>query len=144
MKASNSLRYFSKLIFLLLALAAPAAFANESELVLPRENVSFNFAGHPLSSDFILISGLVVAGLGILFGLGIYMGLKKLPAHKSMLDVSALIYGTCKTYLLQQAKLLLMLEVLIACTMGYYFGILQHKGAGTVALILMWSLVGIA
>ena len=130
-------------LFLLTALAAPCAFANESDLVLPRENVTFHFAGYPLSSDAILLLGLAVAALGVLFGLSIFAGLKKLPAHRSMLEVSTLIYGTCKTYLLQQAKLLLALEALIACTMAYYFGVLQGKSVSTVALILMWSVIGI-
>jgi len=128
----------------LTALATPYAVADESQLILPRANVPFNFAGHSLSSDTILILGLVISTLGILFGLSIFLGLKKLPAHRSMLEVSTLIYGTCKTYLMQQAKLLLGLELLIAGTMTYYFGILQHKSAATVALILMWSVIGIA
>ena len=136
--------FLSRMLFLLIALVAPAAFADESELVLPRTNVTFNFAGYPLSSDVILIGGLVVAVLGMVFGLSIFFSLKKLPAHKSMLDVSTLIYGTCKTYLLQQAKLLVVLELLIAGTMTYYFAVLQHKDGMTVALILMWSVIGIA
>ena len=124
-----------------------ASASSDSDLPLPaqaaRDLISFNFAGYQLGGDMILIIGLVVALLGILFGLTEYLGLKKLPAHKSMLDVSTLIYSTCKTYLFQQAKLLLALEVLIGGTMVYYFGVLQGKSAPTVALIIAWSLVGI-
>ena len=124
-----------------------ASASSDSDLALPaqaaRDLISFNFAGYQLGGEMILIIGLVVALLGILFGLTEYLGLKKLPAHKSMLDVSTLIYSTCKTYLFQQAKLLLALEVLIGGTMVYYFGVLQGKSAPTVALIIAWSLVGI-
>jgi K(+)-stimulated pyrophosphate-energized sodium pump len=141
---STLAKALAKLLLLPALLAAgPAAFASEADLKLPRENVQFTFAGHALSSDAILLGGLIVAALGIVFGLVIQAGLKKLPAHRSMLDVSTLIYGTCKTYLFQQAKLLLLLEVLIAGTMTYYFAVLQHKDLSTVALILMWSLIGI-
>ena len=124
-----------------------ASASSDSDLALPaqaaRDLISFNFAGYQLGGEMILIIGLVVALLGIVFGLTEYLGLKKLPAHKSMLDVSTLIYSTCKTYLFQQAKLLLALEVLIGGTMVYYFGVLQGKSAPTVALIIAWSLVGI-
>jgi len=126
-----------------------AAFAGgESDLALPslveRAKIPFDFLGLTLSGDQILTMGLVVALLGMIFGLIEYLGLKKLPAHKSMLDVSTLIYSTCKTYLFQQAKLLLGLELLIGSTMVYYFGWLQGKDAPTVALIIAWSLIGIA
>ena len=123
------------------------ALAGESDLILPNaeaRKITFDFLGLTLGGNEILTIGLVIAALGMLFGLVEYFGLKKLPAHKSMLEVSTLIYSTCKTYLFQQAKLLLMLEVLIGGTMVYYFGWLQHKDAPTVALIIMWSLIGIA
>ena len=123
------------------------ASASESDLLLPstaaRAAIKFDFLGLNLLGGEILTIGLVISVLGMLFGLMEYLGLKKLPAHKSMLDVSTLIYSTCKTYLFQQAKLLLMLEVFIGGTMVYYFGWLQHKDAATVALIIAWSLVGI-
>ena len=123
------------------------ASASESDLVLPdaaaRAKITFDFLGLQLGGEAILSIGLAVAFLGLVFGLVEYLGLKKLPAHKSMLDVSTLIYSTCKTYLMQQAKLLLGLEVLIGGTMVYYFGWLQGKDAPTVALIIAWSLIGI-
>jgi len=124
------------------------ASASESDLVLPdaatRALSNFHFPGFSLGSEMILWIGLVVALLGMVFGLVEYLGLKALPAHKSMLDVSTLIYSTCKTYLMQQAKLLLGLELLIGGTMVYYFGVLQGKDTPTVALIIGWSLIGIA
>ncbi len=124
------------------------ACAGDADLALPaaaeRAKITFDFLGMPLSGSAILTIGLVIAVLGVLFGLYECAKLRKLPAHKSMLDVSALIYSTCKTYLLQQAKLLLLLEVIIGCTMVYYFGWLQHRTPPTVAMIIGWSLLGIA
>lgn len=143
MKKLTFRSFLSKVLFLLIAMASLPAFGDESELILPRKNIPFTFAGHSITSDTILMLGLVISGLGVLFGLSIFLSLRKLPAHRSMLDVSTLIYGTCRTYLKQQAKLLVGLELLIAATMTYYFGVLQHKDAPTVALILMWSVIGI-
>ncbi len=123
-----------------------ASASGESDLKLPdlaARSIPFDFLGLNVSGGDILTIGLVIAILGMVFGLIEYLGLKKLPAHQSMLDVSTLIYSTCKTYLFQQAKLLLGLEVLIGGTMVYYFGALQHKDAPTVAMIIAWSLIGI-
>ena len=142
---------FSRRISTLAVLAASflptLASASEADLALPtgkaRDLISFHFPGFSLGSGMILSLGLLVALLGIAFGLIEYIGLKKLPAHKSMLEVSTLIYSTCRTYLFQQAKLLALLEILIGGTMVYYFGFLKDKNAATVALIIAWSLVGI-
>lgn len=118
--------------------------ASESDLSLPTDRSAvFHFWGLPVSSEHILWSGLAVAALGILFGWLEYRKLLKLPAHRSMLEISSLIYGTCKTYLLQQGRLILLLEVFIGATMVYYFGFLKHSAASTVLLILIWSLIGI-
>ncbi len=121
------------------------AHASESDLALPADRSAiFQFPGITLSSSSILWIGLLVGLCGIAFGIIEYRKLCKLPAHRNMLEVSKLIYGTCKTYLLQQGKLLLLLEVLVGGTMTYYFGYLKHTNAPTVALILAWSLIGIA
>ncbi len=69
----------------------------------------------------ILLSGLVVCVLGLLFGLWTYTAVKNLPVHKSMADVSAIIYETCKAYLIQQGKFLLILELFIGTVMIAYF-----------------------
>ena len=123
-------------------------FSSESDLMLPgaadRAKITFDFLGFTLGGSAILSIGLIVSVLGVIFGLYECSNLRKLQAHKSMLDVSSLIYSTCKTYLFQQAKLLLGLELLIGGTMVYYFGWLQGKPAPTVALIIGWSLLGIA
>lgn len=122
----------------------PAALAGEMDLALPADRSAvFYFPGFSLTGTGILWIGLAVTLLGMLFGWSEYRKLRALPAHRSMLDVSTLIYGTCKTYLLQQGRLLLLLEVLIGATMIYYFGFLKAATPPTVALILMWSLIGI-
>ena len=75
----------------------------------------------------------------------IYTQLKNLPVHRSMLEISELIYETCKTYLITQGKFILILEVFIGVDhASFYFGVLQHFAPIKVAIILLFSLVGIA
>ncbi len=88
--------------------------------------------------------GLGVCALGMIFGLVIYMQLKNAPVHKSMLDISELIYETCKTYLVTQIRFIMMLEALIGAVIVLYFGVLEHFAAGRVIIILAFSLLGIA
>jgi K(+)-stimulated pyrophosphate-energized sodium pump len=97
--------------------------------------------GHKL-----LLFGIVICIFGLGFGLAIYSHLKNLPVHKSMLDVSELIYETCKTYLFTQGKFLMILWVFIAVVIVMYFGWLApvHPVAVTLPIILIFSLVGIA
>ncbi|MFO0981160.1 MAG: sodium-translocating pyrophosphatase [Planctomycetota bacterium] len=112
----------------------------EAGLVLPNlKDVSF----HGLDGHTLLTAGLVVCALGLLFGLVIYNQLKKLPVHRSMLEISELIYETCKTYLITQGKFILLLEVFIGVIMIVYFGVLQEMQVAKVATILVCSLVGI-
>jgi K(+)-stimulated pyrophosphate-energized sodium pump len=113
----------------------------EANLKLPDlSQVKFlGIDGHTL-----LLLGLVVCFLGLLFGLAIYMQLKKLPVHRSMRDISELIYETCKTYLVTQGKFILILEIFIAVTIILYFGFLLKFEFLRVAIILFFSLVGIA
>ncbi len=102
-------------------------------------SVSFlGMTGHTL-----LLLGLLVCAAGLLFGLVIYKQLKDLPVHSSMLEVSELIYETCKTYLLTQGKFLLILEIFIGFVITLYFGVLMHYEASRVAIILAFSLLGI-
>src|SRR5690606_3909351 len=88
-------------------------------------------------------SGLVVCVLGLIFGLMEFNAIRRLPAHKSMLDISSLIYETCKTYLLQQGKFLIVLQLLIGLCIFYYFWGLLHQPLPVVLLILFWSVLGI-
>jgi K(+)-stimulated pyrophosphate-energized sodium pump len=121
---------------------APHTPGGEANLVLPDlSQVTFlgGIDGHTL-----LLSGLAVSVMGLLFGLMIYAQLKNLPVHGSMRDVSELIYETCKTYLIQQGKFLLVLELFIGAIIAFYFGVLQHFTALKVAVILLFSLIGIA
>jgi K(+)-stimulated pyrophosphate-energized sodium pump len=125
-------------------LAAPCrALANELDLKIPAIDTSYQLFGSTVTGLTLLYIGLGVCVLGMAFGMLMFNQVKNMPAHKSMLDVSNIIYETCKTYLLQQGRLLLVLEVFIAACMVYYFGVLQHMPTGTVALILMWSVIGI-
>ncbi len=83
---------------------------------------------------------------GLLFGLIIYVQLKNLPVHRTMREMSELIYETCKTYLVTQGKFILLLWVFIAVIISLYFGVLAPVGnvAVTLPIILAFSLVGIA
>ena len=97
-----------------------------------------------LDGRTLLMAGLVVCGLGLGFGLMIYMQLQALPVHKSMREVSELIYETCKTYLITQGKFIAVLWAFIAVVMAVYFGALREGfGAGKVATIIVFSVVGI-
>ncbi len=95
------------------------------------------FTGHQ-----ILLSGLVVCVLGLLFGAWTYSNVKKLPVHSSMADISALIYETCKAYLIQQGKFLLILEVFIGFVIVAYFALIGFP-LYRIAIILLFSLIGI-
>jgi K(+)-stimulated pyrophosphate-energized sodium pump len=127
--------------------AAPHQHGGEASLVLP-DFGSTEMMG--ISARNLLLGGLVVSALGFVFGLVIFYQLKNLPVHKSMRDISELIYETCKTYLLTQGKFLLILWVFIALVVGLYFGKLVPFNGGNgmplarVLIILFFSLVGIA
>ena len=114
----------------------------EANLILPDLSQVTFFGG--VDGHTLLLSGLAVAGLGLLFGLMIYAQLQRMPVHQSMLDISELIYETCKTYLVQQGKFLLILEAFIGVIIAVYFGVLQHFTVVKVITILLFSLVGIA
>jgi K(+)-stimulated pyrophosphate-energized sodium pump len=131
----------SALFALLLIAAAPAAAAGgEASLKLP--NLSqVNFLG--IDGHRLLMFGILFCLFGLGFGLVIYMRLRSLPVHRAMREVSELIYETCKTYLLTQGKFLLLLEVFIAIIIVLYFGVLLKFEALRVAIILLFSLVGI-
>ena len=88
--------------------------------------------------------GLLVCLAGAGFGLFMFARLRNLPVHQSMRDVSELIYETCKTYLTTQGKFILLLELFIGAVMVIYFGWLRHYDPQTVAIIVLFSLVGIA
>jgi K(+)-stimulated pyrophosphate-energized sodium pump len=97
-----------------------------------------------LTGSGLLTWGLLVCLAGGLFGAVIYRQLKRLPVHASMLEVSELIYETCKTYLFTQGKFLLVLWALIAAIIVVYFKFLVHFSAGQVGIIVLSSIVGMA
>src|ERR1700675_4329325 len=135
-------------------LSGAAAFAqdktdvgNKASLKLPGLS-SVTFLNGAIDGHKLLLIGIAVCVLGLIFGLVIYSKLKNLPVHKSMLDVSELIYETCKTYLLTQGKFLLILWLFIAVVIVLYFGVLSpvpgKSVAVTLPIILAFSLIGIA
>ncbi|MBV9225673.1 MAG: sodium-translocating pyrophosphatase [Acidobacteriaceae bacterium] len=113
----------------------------EANLRLPDLSQAIFFGG--INGRSLLLSGLIVIALGLLFGLIVYHQLKNLPVHKSMRDISELIYATCKTYLITQGKFLFLLEVVVGVIIVFYFGVLEHFDALKVVVILMFSVLGI-
>ncbi|HYD00016.1 MAG TPA: sodium-translocating pyrophosphatase [Phycisphaerales bacterium] len=128
-------------------LAAPVHQAGgEVNIVLPDftgKVVDVKFLGS-FSGQQLLMIGLVVCMLGMGFAMAIYMQLKSMPVHRSMLEISELIYETCKAYLLRQGKFLLVLWAFVAAAMLAYFKFLVHVSWGDMALIIIFSLIGIA
>jgi K(+)-stimulated pyrophosphate-energized sodium pump len=116
------------------------AGGGEASLIVPDLGQA-QFLG--LNGRSLLMSGLVVCGLGLVFGLVIYVQLRNLPVHQAMREISELIYETCKTYLVTQGKLLLILEAFIGVIIVLYFGFLLHFDAMKVVIILLFSLIGI-
>jgi K(+)-stimulated pyrophosphate-energized sodium pump len=134
--------------------AAPASHAGgEANLVLP-DLGSVDFGG--INGRTLLMSGLLVCALGLGFGMVIFVQLRNLPVHRSMREISELIYETCKTYLITQGKFILILWVFIGIISAIYFGALAatiDPDTGEVvhgfplfkvAVILLFSLIGIA
>jgi len=132
-KCQNSL---SKVIasFAALLLVGVPAFAGEANLIVPEfEGDNFN----------LLLIGIIVSVLGLIWGLIAYGQIKSVKAHKSMTEIGNTIFETCKTYLVQQGKFLIILEILIAVCIAFYFGFLQEMSARNVLVILAASVIGI-
>jgi K(+)-stimulated pyrophosphate-energized sodium pump len=125
------------------ALAQPAEAGGEASLKLP-DLSQISFFNGAIDGHKLLLIGILFCIFGLAFGMAIYMRLKNLPVHRSMREISELIYETCKTYLVTQGKFILLLWVFIAVIILLYFGVLQHMEAMRVAVILGFSLVGIA
>jgi K(+)-stimulated pyrophosphate-energized sodium pump len=129
------------------------AAGGEASLVLPDLSQATFLGG--IGGRALLMWGLVVCALGLLFGIAMYTQLRNLPVHKSMREISELIYETCKTYLLTQGRFLLILWLFIGAIVALYFGALARTvDAGgnivrgfpaiKVIVILLFSLIGIA
>ena len=136
----RSLFRFSAAALFVLTCVSTAA-ASEADLVIP-DLSSQTFLG--LNGRVLLMIGLVISLAGGVFGIMTFIKLRNLPVHRAMRDVSELIYATCKTYLLTQGKFILLLELFIGSVMVIYFGWLRGMPADRVALIVAFSLVGIA
>jgi K(+)-stimulated pyrophosphate-energized sodium pump len=127
------------------ALAEPGG--GEAALKLP-DLSSVSFFGNAINGHNLLLIGILFCVFGLLFGLAMYTHLRNLPVHRSMLEISELIYETCKTYLVTQGKFILVLWAFIAVVIAAYFGWLapvpDKPVAVTLPIILAFSLVGIA
>lgn len=126
-----------KITMALASLVLPIiTFASEADLQMPT-----GFASD--SKTQILYWGFLVVVLGLLFGFWQFSKVRKLKAHKSMLEIGNVIFKTCSTYLKQQGKFLVILFVFIGAAMALYFGVLSHMPFGSVCLILGWTIIGI-
>jgi len=124
-----------KILSLLIVLLLPVlAMASEADLKIP--NLTHG-------QNALLMWGFLICALGLVFGLYQFIRVRNLKAHQSMLDVSKIIFETCKTYLIQQGKFLIYLFLIIAACVAFYFGFLQNSGIGGVLLILSWTVIGI-
>ncbi|HEX9204946.1 MAG TPA: sodium/proton-translocating pyrophosphatase, partial [Candidatus Deferrimicrobiaceae bacterium] len=131
-------KLFPAMAALFLLLLATAAGASEAELVIP-DLAKESFLG--MTGHTLLLYGLVICVLGIAFSLVQFTQIKNLPVHKSMLEISELIYETCKTYLIQQGKFLAILWAFIAAIMVWYFS--RSMDAFKIGIIVIFSIVGI-
>ena len=140
----NFKKFGSLALAMLLTVAFSAsAMASEIDLKVPSLDVAYNIFGWSVTGSQLLFYGMGICVLGMIFGLVEFFSIKKMPAHKLMLNVSNTIYETCKTYMKQQAKLLVVLELFIAACIFYYFFYLNSTPMSKVLTILMWSIFGI-
>ena len=124
-------------------LTTTGAYASEADIRIPDlSKVRFDGLGG-VSGVALMYFGIGMCALGAIFGLVQYKQTKALPVHESMGNVSNIIWETCKTYLLQQGKFLMILWVLIAACMVFYFKGLQGASIGNVIIILLCSILGI-
>ncbi len=129
--------FFKSMFASLLMLICVPSFAGEASLVVP------NIKEASVDSYNLLVIGLIVSIIGVIFGLIEFLRVKKVPVHAKMEEVGNTIFETCKTYLIQQGKFLLALEVLIGLCIAFYFWYLQGMKPSSVFIILGWSVLGI-
>ena len=140
--ASSLLAAIATFLLSGLASAAPETHGGEVDLVVPALG-KVMFLGN-VPGTYLLYGGIGISALGMVFGLVAYKQLEAAAVHRSMLEISELIYETCKTYLVTQMKFILRLEALIAVVIVGYFGFAQQLGVAKVVVILLFSLIGIA
>src|SRR3989442_1236068 len=129
------------MLLLLAQGAQPEHRGGEVNLVVP-DLSRVTFLGG-ISGPSLLMGGLLIALLGMVFGLVIYKRLRDLAVHASMREISELIYETCKTYLQTQGRFLMILEIFIGTAIIFYFGFLQRLEVYRVVIILIFSIIGI-
>ncbi|MDD4003642.1 MAG: sodium-translocating pyrophosphatase [Elusimicrobiaceae bacterium] len=122
------------------ALLGGNAFASEASIKIP-DLGSVDFVG--MSGHSLLVVGIIICLLGIAFGLMQFNQIRLLPVHKSMLEISELIYETCKTYLITQGKFIAILWGFIAVVMVVYFGFMLKFTMLQLSIIIISSIVGI-
>ncbi len=120
----------------------PQAGGGEANLTLP-DLSSATFLG-VLNGKQLLAFGLLIALAGLAFGIVRFAQVKNLPVHKSMREISELIYETCKAYLIQQGKFLLVLWAFIGAVIFVYFKFLANLGWDRVGIVLAFSILGMA
>jgi K(+)-stimulated pyrophosphate-energized sodium pump len=124
-------------------LSGSTVLAGEAQLAIPDLRVGhFNIAGQEISAWNLLFYGALVITGTLSISLYLFYQIKALPAHESMLNISEIIFQTCKTYLIQQGKFLVMLFAIIGSAMTYYFMVLQEEPLETALLVLLFSVVG--
>ncbi len=120
-----------------------AVFASEADLAIPdlHKGAPYTMLGGIRPWDLLFYGACIIAGtLGI--SLFLRHQVKKLRAHESMLKVAETIFQTCRTYLIQQGKFLILLFLFIAAAMTFYFLALKGEGIPTLLLVLLFSVVG--
>ena len=136
--------FSTALLLMMFMLLASPVLAGEADIILPDlSQVTFNIFGGVMSGVSIMYFGIVICFVGLIFAIIQANQTKNMPAHKAMLDVSAIIWETCKSYLAQQGKFLFILWLLIAACMVYYFMGLSHAPFGNMVIILICSILGI-
>jgi K(+)-stimulated pyrophosphate-energized sodium pump len=139
----NNRSWITILLLFVALLASTGAYASEADIHIPDlTQVKFPGLGG-VSGVTLMYLGIGICLIGAVFGLIQYKQTKALPVHESMAKVSHTIWETCKTYLFQQGKFLIILWVLIAACMVYYFKGLQHEEWGKVLMVLLCSILGI-
>ncbi len=129
----------------MLLATATLAQASEADLAIPNLHAGeFHIFGTTVNAWWLLFCGACVIAGTLSISLYLRREIHNLPAHKSMLDIAEVIFQTCKTYLIQQGRFLLMLFAIIACAMAYYFIALKGETIQNTILVLFFSIVGMA
>jgi K(+)-stimulated pyrophosphate-energized sodium pump len=131
------------LSMVLISLIPAIVMASEVDLPIPDFKQTF-FPGFGISGWQLLFCGFIIILIGILFGVYQFFDIRRIPAHQSMLNISKIIYETCKTYLIQQGKFLVYLFLIIGSAITFYFlGLVEGITIPKVLLILSWTVLGI-